>query len=168
MAKVPWLNFRGPPQPLKPSRLLGAALWPREESPHRLGAEESLRWRSGACPKSKSLLPLTYLWPSRHRRLLLLQRVARQHGQSAAVGGATACCPGRLGCEASGVGCATHSRGAPTPLWHSGSIWGRRQPVPKLLIRISTAFDHPGPAWPTTCSEIAPRSRRPAAASPRG
>ena len=29
------------------------------------------------------------------------------------LGGATACCPGRLGCEASGLGCSTHSRGAP-------------------------------------------------------
>ena len=28
MAKVPWLNFRGPPQLPKPSRLLRAALWP--------------------------------------------------------------------------------------------------------------------------------------------
>ena len=43
----------------KPSRLLRAALWPREESPRRLGAEESLRWRSGACPKSPIPLPLT-------------------------------------------------------------------------------------------------------------
>ena len=48
----------------KPRRSLRAALWPREESPRRLGAEESLRWRSGAWPKSP---PVYHLEPSRHR-----------------------------------------------------------------------------------------------------
>ena len=42
---------------------------------------------------------------------------ALQHGQSAVDrAGATACCPGRLGCTASGPGCSTRSNRTPQPL----------------------------------------------------
>ena len=71
------------------------------------------------------------------------------------LGGATACCPGRLGCEASGLGCSTHSRGAPTPLWHSGSTMGLLPACAKAAH--STAFDHPGRASPSCrCGRSAP------------
>ena len=58
-------------------------------------------------------------------------------------------CPGRPGCEASGLGCSTLSwfgfglgLGAPTPLWRSGSIRGCCQPVPTPLVPL--AIGHAG------------------------
>ena len=56
MVKVPWLTAAdAATHHWKPSRLPSG----REENPRRLGAEESLRWRSDAWPKSPILLPLT-------------------------------------------------------------------------------------------------------------
>ena len=46
------------PPPQRPTRLLGSALWAREESPRCLGAEERLQQRPGACPKPPISPPL--------------------------------------------------------------------------------------------------------------
>ena len=54
----------GHPPLQRPSRLLSAALWPREESPRRVGARESPRWRSGACLKPPIPPPLTLYVPA--------------------------------------------------------------------------------------------------------
>ena len=66
MVKVPWRTAADAATHLSRSHHFRATLWPREESPRRLGAEESLCWRSGACPQSPIPLPSTIQDPGRN------------------------------------------------------------------------------------------------------
>ena len=67
---------------------------------------------------------------------------ARQHGQSAASVAPQLAALAAWGgvCEASGLGCSALYRGAPTPLWPSGSIWGSCQPAPKSFIPLPSTI----------------------------
>ena len=57
---------------------------------------------------------------------------------------ATACCPGRLGRRASGLGSSTHSGGAPQPLRPQRQLIVR--PSARAKVADSSGFDHLGPA----------------------
>ena len=77
-----------------------------------------------------------------------------RHVASAALGGAAAGCPDRLGRGASGVGCSTHSGGAPRPPSPSGwlhcvggcTVWLHCVPKQSACAKVapSRAVEHPG------------------------
>jgi nucleoporin SEH1 len=77
-----------------------------------------------------------------------------RHVASAALGGAAAGCPDRLGRGASGVGCSTHSGGAPRPPSPSGwlhcvggcTVWLHCVPKQSACAKVapSRADEHPG------------------------
>eukprot|EP00964_Phaeocystis_antarctica_P121010 scaffold84733_cov54-Phaeocystis_antarctica.AAC.1 len=110
--------------------------------------------------------------------------LASQRGQSAALVApqlaALAAWGARLQVWAA-LGCSTHSRGASTPLWYSGSTWGCCQPVPRLLIprplTIQESFLRPLPStrrsrspcrcWGATRTPTRPCRARAARCRPR-